>query len=75
METADVEALALRCIRGEAAVWEFAEALADLRGEQLATVMFGECADIRTARLFLKQAHHTAVSENAAKRRRMGMDF
>lgn len=65
-------AIAQRCIEGQATVYEFAQALEELRGVQLAEVMFGPCADRQAARQYLKQALHAAQDEDAAVRRRRG---
>lgn len=65
-------AIAQRCIEGQATVYEFAQALEELRRVQLVEAMFGPCADRQAARQFLKQALHAASDEDAALRRRRG---
>ncbi len=68
----DVEALALRCARGEVPVYQLVEAIAAATGREKVEVLFGPCADRPTARQHMKAALHAARSEEQARRVRSG---
>ena len=58
----ELEALALRCVREHAPLWELVSALKEAQGRDINTVMFGECVDPMEARSCLH------LAEMAAKR-------